>query len=389
MAETKKIAQFHEKGNVDGKLFPQTVPGAVLIDENTTLEDKLEDLVESSDLATVATSGSYNDLSNKPSIPSKTSDLTNDSGFLTQHQDISGKANSADLATVATSGSYNDLSNKPSIPTITDTYNATSGDGMSGKAVASAISNKQDKATTIAGYGITDAYTKNEIDGKLVGALKPKGSVTFSNLPQLSASVLNFMYNVSNAFTTTSDFVEGAGEKYPKGTNVAIVNIGTDAEPVYKYDAMPGSIDLSGYAEKATTLSGYGITDTYTKTEADGKFLTTHQDISGKANSADLATVATSGSYNDLSNKPSIPSKTSDLTNDSGFLTQHQDISGKANSADLATVATSGSYNDLTNKPSIASTYSASGTNAINGQGVADALGTLDYVEYTVIRTLS
>lgn len=33
-----------------------------------------------------------------------------------------------------------------------------------------------------------------------------------------------------------------------------------------------------------------------------------------------LATVATSGSYNDLSNKPTIPSKTSDLTNDSGFI---------------------------------------------------------------------
>lgn len=42
-----------------------------------------------------------------------------------------------------------------------------------------------------------------------------------------------------------------------------------------------------------------------------------------------LATVATSGSYNDLTDKPTIPSKTSELTNDSGFLTQHQDISGK------------------------------------------------------------
>ena len=85
----------------------------------------------------------------------------------------------------------------------------------------------------------------------------------------------------------------------------------------------------------------------------DAGYLTSHQDISGKANSADLAEVATSGDYDDLSNKPSIPTKTSDLTNDSGFLTSHQDISGKANSADLATVATSGSYNDLTNKPTI------------------------------------
>ena len=35
----------------------------------------------------------------------------------------------------------------------------------------------------------------------------------------------------------------------------------------------------------------------------------------------DLKTVAFSGSYNDLSNKPTIPTKTSDLTNDSEFLT--------------------------------------------------------------------
>lgn len=61
-------------------------------------------------------------------------------------------------------------------------------------------------------------------------------------------------------------------------------------------------------------------------------------------NETKLATVATSGKYGDLkhlpqlfsgnyadlSGKPSIPSRTSDLQNDSGFLTQHQDISGKA-----------------------------------------------------------
>ena len=51
-----------------------------------------------------------------------------------------------------------------------------------------------------------------------------------------------------------------------------------------------------------------------------------------------LANVATSGSYNDLSNKPSIPSKTSDLTNDSGFLTQHQSLANyveKSNTSGL------------------------------------------------------
>lgn len=42
-----------------------------------------------------------------------------------------------------------------------------------------------------------------------------------------------------------------------------------------------------------------------------------------------------SGSYTDLSNKPTIPSKTSELQNDSSFLTQHQDISGKQDKATL------------------------------------------------------
>lgn len=50
-------------------------------------------------------SGSYTDLSNKPTIPSKTSELQNDSGFLTQHQDISGKQDKATLeADVAAKG---------------------------------------------------------------------------------------------------------------------------------------------------------------------------------------------------------------------------------------------------------------------------------------------
>lgn len=77
--------------------------------------------------------------------------------------DLSGYAKSADLATVATSGSYTDLSNTPTIPTVDQTYSATSANAQSGVAVASAIAGKADSATTLAGYGITDAYTKDEI----------------------------------------------------------------------------------------------------------------------------------------------------------------------------------------------------------------------------------
>lgn len=45
-----------------------------------------------------------------------------------------------------------------------------------------------------------------------------------------------------------------------------------------------------------------------------GTVITEHQDISGKADKASLASVATSGNYNDLSNKPTIPAAVTDST---------------------------------------------------------------------------
>ena len=48
-----------------------------------TLNDAIGKKADASSLATVATSGSYKDLTDTPSIPTKTSDLSNDSGFIT------------------------------------------------------------------------------------------------------------------------------------------------------------------------------------------------------------------------------------------------------------------------------------------------------------------
>lgn len=56
-------------------------------------------------------------------VPTKTSDLTNDSGFI-DSTDLSTALGdytpTASLASVATSGDYDDLTNKPSIPTVGD-----------------------------------------------------------------------------------------------------------------------------------------------------------------------------------------------------------------------------------------------------------------------------
>lgn len=134
-------------------------------------------------------------------------------------------------------------------------------------ALAAVLTGKANAATTLAGYGITDAFTKDEINAKISAVYKPAGSVAFASLPALSADVLGDVYNVTDAFTTTANFVEGAGSKYPKGTNVVVVKVG-DA---YKYDVLAGFVDLSGLVEKedGKGLSANDFTDAL-KTKLDG-----------------------------------------------------------------------------------------------------------------------
>lgn len=94
---------------------------------------------------------------------------------------------------------------------------------------------------------LSNYYTKPEIDALISAVYKPTGSVAFNNLPTLSGDVLGNVYNVTNSFTTTNDFIEGAGKVYPANTNVVVVNTGTSSSPVYMFDALSGLLDLSGY----------------------------------------------------------------------------------------------------------------------------------------------
>lgn len=54
------------------------------------------------------------------------------------------------------------------------------------------------------------------------------------------------------------------------------------------------------------------------------------------------------GALNGKASIDDVPTKTSDLTNDSGFLTQHQDISGKVDTSDLGTLNITITYIDST-----------------------------------------
>lgn len=66
------------------------------------------------------------------------------------------------------------------------------------------------------------------------GALRPMGTVTFANLPSVGSASAGDMYNISDEFVTTSDFVEGAGITEPAGSNVYKTETG-------KWDVLAGS----------------------------------------------------------------------------------------------------------------------------------------------------
>lgn len=260
------------------------------------------DLSGTPSLATVATSGSYNDLSNKPTIPaaqvnsdwnstSGVSEILNKPTLSTvattgAYGDLTGTPN---LATVATSGSYNDLSNKPTIPTVN---NATLTIQKNGTNVQTFTANQSTNATaniTVPTKTSDLTNDSNFVESGDLATVATSGSYNdLSNKPTIPAAQVNSDWNAS-----------------------------------------------SGVAQIL--------------------------------NKPTLATVATSGSYNDLSNKPTIPAA---QVQSNWTQTTTTAVDYIKNKPTLATVATSGSYNDLSNKPTIPTVNNATLTIQKNGANV-------------------
>ena len=232
-----------------------TIPEAY---DDTEVRGLIAGKANTADLAPVATSGSYNDLGDKPTIPEAYDDAE-------VRGLIAAKANSADLAAVATSGSYNDLSDKPTIPaevTVDSAMSDVSENPVQNKVVLAAIGDAIDVVET----AIADRYTKAETDAKIAEAMTDVDNNHFhvvTALPDPSVAKENHEYVL-----------------------VTYAQDGTTIESEVHY------LFYDGVFHQRTTqisLDGYA-TETYV-----GQQLAT------------LATVATSGSYDDLSDKPTIP----------------------------------------------------------------------------------
>ena len=109
---------------------------------------------------------------------------------------------------------------------------------------AGKIDGKADKATTLSGYGITDAYTKTEIDAKVAGAYHFAGScATFADLTAAveAGTITPKAGDVYNITTGGGEDMNGTTIK--SGDNVAYV----DGE-VTGWDCLGGIMDLSAYS---------------------------------------------------------------------------------------------------------------------------------------------
>lgn len=239
------------------------------------------DITNKPDFKTVATSGSYSDLTNKPIIPTKTSQLTNDSSFVNDYQlsgkqdkltsgtniktinnqsilgsgnidiqgggsesvawgDVTGKP---DFKAVATSGSYDDLTNKPAIPTKTSDLTNDSGFvndyQLSGKQdkLVSGTSIKTINNESLLGSGNITTASQSELTnvattvGKQTSAITALNTAVFKNgdnqfdvvngrIDSISSVLDSALTDIENVETT----VANKQNTLVSGTNIKTVN---------------------------------------------------------------------------------------------------------------------------------------------------------------------
>ena len=226
------------------------------------------------------------------------------------------------LSTVALSGEYSDLLNKP---TIDQTYNGSSANAQSGVAISGLIAN----------YSTTNSFSNVAFSGDFAD---------LTNVP--AAATVDQVYNGSSTNAQSGTAVAGLIANYMTSTEVSDA-ISNAISTVYKYK---GSV--ATYANLPS--SGQKVGDVYNVEEDGHNYAWTGTEWDRLAGTVDLSNYVT------LNTAQTITNKTIDLADNT--------IIG------LSTVATTGEYSDLLNKPTIDQTYNGSSANAQSGTAVADAI---------------
>ena len=153
--------------------------------------------------------------------------------------------------------SYSEITDTPTIPTITDTYSGTSSNGMSGKAVKSAIDSLDGTITGTAGAGKT-LTALSQTDGKV--------SATFGNISITKSQVSDFpTLGTAAAKNYTTSVTNGSSNLVTSGAVwTAIDNL---PEPM----VFRGSLGTGGTITALPVDGSAAIGDTY-KVITDGTY---------------------------------------------------------------------------------------------------------------------
>lgn len=290
--------------------------------------------------------------------------------------DVASKANASDL--------YNHINNQNNPHNITkeqldlgNVDNTSDLDKPISNATQEALDNKQDSMEIGFGLALEEGVLKNTNPNVNADWNATEGDSYIVNKPQLSKVATSNDYNdldnkpyiptdyylptaseeelggikIGKDFTITEDGVLQANYSddlydYMQMTNKPSLIVLDENNVEREYQFIPGmtkeDLDIAGHDETQSALNlKADKIDTYTKTEVDdlidnvslgaiswGKIqgsINSQSDLKyaldAKANELDLSRVAFSNNYNDLDNKPTIPTKVSELTNDSGYLT--------------------------------------------------------------------
>lgn len=202
----------------------------------------------------------------------------------------------------------------------------TSSSASASQAKTSEINAKASETNSAKSESEAQKYAEQakEISESLSGALRPLGTINFANLPSTADASSGDMYNITDQFTTNYDFKEGAGNIIPAGSNVyltidrywdvlagtPVTGVKGNSESSYRR----GNVNITPANIGALSTTGEASNTTVKFTESTSRTKpTTGEKISSIVGKivkflSDLKTVAFTGSYNDLSNKPlSLP----------------------------------------------------------------------------------
>ena len=286
----------------------------------------------------------------KIKVPTKVSELSNDAGYLTQHQDISNLATKSEVSAV-----------ESKIPAAYElpTASATT---LGGVKVGSGLSITNGVLSATGGGGVADSVEWDKVQNKPNFAnVATSGDYNdLSNKPTIPS--VEGLASEAYVNEKVAAIKVPSLDEYAKTADLSTVATSGSYNDLVDKPAIPSVEGLASETyvnEKVATIVIPEVPTKVSELENDAGYLTTHQSLAEYAKTADLAQVAKTGSYNDLADKPTIPSTTglatetyvdskiaeiviptvptnvSAFTNDAGYLTEHQSLAEYAKKTEI------------------------------------------------------